>query len=252
MKKWIFRLLVLIAVLGALALFGLQIASGTSDSHKRGLEQAFSQIFGGEATFGTLKTFNLFPQFSIEVEKLQVMGIKNAGNMTADNLLISFGPIDLITKARIIENFHLKNFVATEGVFTPLALHLSDVGIYPNEKKDAANLTLSGTYGDHDLKGQFAMDMKAGLRAKYSFKEDNDFAINLGSVQISGLFSPYTANGAVMHNIKMFAQQKDGRVECNLPPEKNFEFGVFFKDVLGEILAIKTPADLTTLCGTLK
>lgn len=251
MKKWIFRLLVLIAVLGALALFGIQIASGTSDTHKRGLEQAFSQIFGGEATFGKLKTFNLIPQFAVEIEDLHVLQIKGVGNMSADNLLIAFGPIDLITKSRVIEDFKLKNFTANAGVFTPLALSLTDVGIYPNEKRDAANLNISGKYGDKELKGQFAMSMKSGVRSKYTFNDDNEFTMNLGAFQISGLFSPYAEKGANMHHVKMFAQAKEGRLECNLPPEKSLELTAFFKDLLGQIETVKTPAELKTICDTL-
>lgn len=252
MKKWIFRILMTIAVLGALALFGLQISSGTSDSHKKGLEQAFSQIFRGQATFGALKTFNLFPQFSIEIENLYISNIQNIGVLSADQMLISFGPIDLITKSRVIEDFHLKNFIVTEGVYTPLTLHLKDAGIYPNENKDAANMVLTGTYGEQELKGQFAMAMKSGVRSKYFFNNENDFTMNLGAVQISGLFKPYSEHGAVMSNLKMAAQGKKGNLECVLPPEKALELSAFFRDVLGKMTTIKSPADLTKLCDTLK
>ncbi len=252
MKKWLFRILMTVAVLGALALFGLQISSGTSDSHKRGLEQAFSQIFGGEATFGTLKAFNLFPQFSIDIENLRVGGIKGPGFLSADQMLISFGPVDLLMKSRIIEDFRLKNFKVSAGVYTPLELKLADVGIYPNEKKDAANFMLTGTYGTQKLEGQFAMEMTSGMRPKYFFKEENIFAVNLGSVQINGLFKPYSENGAVMTQLKMIAQKKNGQIECLLPPEKIIGLSAFFTDVLGEIATIKSPADLTNLCNTLK
>lgn len=252
MKKWIFRILLTVAVVGALALFGLQIASGTSDSHKRGLEQAFSQIFRGQASFGALKTFNLFPQFSIEVEKLQVSQINEVGNMSADQMLISFGPIDLILKNRVIENFRLKNFHVSEGVYTPLPLNITDAGIYPNEKNDAANFMFTGTYGEQELKGQFAMAMKSGIRPKYFFHEGSDFAINLGAVQASGLFNPYSPDGALMSEIKIFAQQKSGKIECNLPPEKTVGLTAFLRDILGQVAAVKSPADLTKLCDTLK
>lgn len=252
MKKWFFRILMTVAVLGALALFGLQISSGTSDSHKRGLEQAFSEVFAGEATFGALKTFNLAPQFSIAVENLRISNIKNSGYLSADEMLISFGAIDLIRKSRIIEDFHLKNFQVSAGVYTPLELQLSDAGIYPNEKKDAANFIMTGMYGKQELKAQFAMTMTSGIRAKYSFADENEFAVNLGAVQINGLFSPYSKNGAVMTQINMFAQIKDGRIECTLPPEKTVALSAFFTDILQQISSIKSPADLTSLCDTLK
>jgi hypothetical protein len=251
MKKWIFRLLTLIAVLCALALFGLKIVSGTSDSHKRGLEQAFSQIFKGDAKFGTLKTFNLFPQFSIEIEKLEISGIQQIGRITAEHALISFGPVDLLTKSRVIEDFHLKNVNVSEGLYTPLALQLDDVGIYPNDKQDAAQLNFTGKYGEQEFKAVFAMAMKQGLPAKYFFNETNDFTMNLGPVQISGLFSPYQVGGSSMSQIKMFAQKKSGRVECNLPPEKVIGLNNFLKDILGQIPEIKAPSDLNNLCSKL-
>lgn len=251
MKKWIFRILMTVAVLGALALFGLQISSGTSDSHKRGLEQAFSQIFGGEATFGKLKTFNLFPQFSIEIEDLKIARVKEIGVLSADQMRISFGPLDLLLKNRVIEDFHLKNFNVSEGLYTPSAIHITEAGIYPDKEKEAASFLLTGTYGTQELKAQFAMTMKSGLRSKYSFDEGNEFAINLGAVQINGLFNPYAPNGALMSQLKMFAQKKDGRIECLLPPEKTLELTIFIKDVLGQVALIKSPSDLTKLCDTL-
>ncbi len=252
MKKWIFRLLTIFAVICALSLFGLKIVSGTSDSHKRGLEQAFSQVFGGEARFEELKTFNLIPQFSIEVTNLDITKIQNIGNIKSEHVLVSFGPIDLVTKSRRIEAFHLKNFVMSEGTYTPLELRLDDAGIYPNEKKDAANFTFTGKYGAQDLNGQFAMAMISGMNPKYFFNEQNEFAMNLGAVQISGLFHPYTDKGSNLNRIKMFAQKKDGRIECVLPDDKTFELTAFLKDVVGQIAALKSPADLTKLCDTLK
>ena len=252
MKKWILRILITVAVLGALALFGLQIVSGTSESHKRGLEQAFSQIFGGQAIFGELKTFNLFPQFTIAIEDLQISRVNETGSMSADQVLIAFGPLDLLLKNRVIEDFHLKNFKIGEGVYTPLNIHLTDAGIYPNEKKDAANFILTGTYGPHELKGQFAMEMASGMRPKYSFTETGEFAMNLGAVQISGIFNPYGETGAAFSKLTLFAQQKDGRIECTLPPEKTVALQAFFKDVLGQIVTIQSPSDLTKLCDTLK
>lgn len=252
MKKWIFRLLTIFAVICALTLFGLKIVSGTSNSHKRGLEQAFSQLFGGQAKFDELKTFNLIPQFSIEVANLDISKIREIGSLKSEHVLVAFGPIDLVTKSRRIEGFHLKNFVISEGTYTPLELRLDDAGIYPNEKKDAANFTFTGKYGEQDLNGQFAMSMITGMNPKYFFDDKNDFAMNVGPVQISGLFHPYTTNASNMSQIKMFAQKKDGRIECALPDDKTFELSAFLKDVVGQIASLKSPADLTKLCDTLK
>ena len=252
MKKWIFRLLVLIAVVIGMALFGLKVLSGTSDTHKRGLEQAFSAIFKGEAKFGALNTFNLFPQFAMEIEKLEIGGVNNAGNVTADKFQIAFGSYDLIAKNRIIENFHLQNFNATETVFTPLALHFDDMGLYPSDKPDAGKISFKGTYGTQDLNGEFTIGMKAGVQPKYFFNEQNPFAMNIGAVQVSGIFRPYIAGGAKISDLKLFAQKKDGPLECAVMSGKQIDFSVFLNDVVTKVAQVKTPQDVTQLCGSIQ
>lgn len=252
MKKWILRILVIFAVIGAFTLFGLKIVSGTSDSQKKGLEQAFSQLFQGNATFGTLKAFNLIPQFSIEIDNLQISGIKQTGKIEAEKLLVSFGPLDLVMKNRLIEEFHLTNLKISEGVYTPMAIALDDVGIYPNEKKDAAALTFNGHYGDKEIKGSFSMMMTSDIRPKFSFAEKNEFVMNLGAVQMSGLFSPYQEKTSEISRIKMFAQKKNGNIQCELADDRSIELSIFMQDIMAKIATIKSPDDLQKLCSNLK
>lgn len=252
MKKWFFRLLVLLATVVALALFALQILSGTSETHKRGLEQAFSEIFKGDAKFGTLKTFNLFPQFALEIEKLQIAGINNLGNLTADHFLISFGSIDLATKNRQIENFQAKNLYISEGVFTPLTLQLDDIGLHATDKADAGKLSFKGKYGTQDLTGEFMMGMKSGVRPKYFFNGQNPFAMNVGFSQLSGVFNPYVAGGAKMSDLKIFAQKTNGQLECKIYEGKQIDFSTFLKEVVGKAAEVKAPQDIIKLCESLK
>ncbi len=252
MKKWLFRLLVLIAVVIAFTLFALQVLSGTSDTHKRGLEQAFSEIFKGDAQFGTLKAFNLFPQFTVEIEKLQIAGINNLGNLTADHFLIVFGSIDLVTKNRQIENFQIKNLYVSEGVFTPLSLQLDELGLQPTDKPDAGKLNFKGKYGTHDLSGEFATGVKPGARPKYFFNDQNLFAMNVGFAQLSGVFNPYASGGAKMSDLKIFAQKTNGHLECKIYEGKDIDFSAFVKDVVGKASEAKAPQDITKLCESLK
>lgn len=252
MKKWILRLLTFFAVICAFSLFSLKIVSGTGSSQKTGLEQAFSQMFRGEAKFESLKTFNIFPQFALEIEKLTISGIKDSKGMTADSLAIAFGPIDLIVKNRVIENFHLKNLIMAEGVFTPLELKLNDAGIYGDETKNTAQFKFTGQYGQQDLAGQIDMAMKSSFRPKYFFEEKNDFVITMGATQLSGKFSPTNQESGEITDLYLSAMEKNGSVECRIPAEKKISLSVFMKDILGQTATIKNAADLKNICDTLQ
>ena len=247
MKKWLLRLLVLFAVLTAMVLFGLKIVSGTSDTHKRGLEQAFSQIFEGQASFGSLKQFNLIPQFAIEIENLQILNVKGNGNLIAEHFLIAFGPIDLMTKSRLIENFNIQNMRLTEGLYTPLALTFTDMGIYPNG--DEAKLSFKGSYGAQNVSGEFAMGVKSGTRPKYFFNDQNAFTIAIGPGHINGLFLPYATGGAKVSQVELIGAYQGKQVQCVVRDGKEIEFSVLVNDILTKAATAKTPQDLYKLCG---
>lgn len=252
MKKWIFRLLVTFVVLGGLCLFGLQIVSGTSDKHKRGLEDAFSQMFQGTAKFGQLKAFNLFPRFSIEIENLEVTGISVSGTINAAQAEIGFGPLDLILKNRKIEKFYLRDLNISEGVYTPLSIYLADAGLYKNDTKDTGRFSFSGDYGTQPINGQIDMAMDKGVIPKYFFNEENNTIITIGAVQIDAIFMPYTVNGPQVKKIMLSGEGKGVKMECELPSDKAIPLTQFMKEVIGKTADIKSTDDLKNLCGSLK
>lgn len=252
MKKWIFRILITFSVLCGLVLFGLRISSGTSDTHKRGLEQAFSQISLGHATFGALKTFNLFPQFSIEVADLRITNLKGMGALSADHILISFGAFDLILKNRKIEAFHVQNLTVSQGVYTPLDFYIKDAGIYPDQNQDSAHFILAGAYGSEELKARFRMSMIRGVRPKYFFNQQNEFTMTVAGNEIQGLFHPYETGGAVMSHLEIRSQKKKTSMKCLLPPEKVISISIFFGHIFADHESIRSEGDFNQFCESLK
>lgn len=251
MKKWILRLLMVVVFLIAGGLFTLNIVSGTSETQKKGLEQAFSKIFRGTATFGKLQTFNLFPQLTIHVQNLAIIGAPG-GDIAAEDAEMSFALLDVVLKNRLIQNLHFKNLRIDEGVYLPLAIFLENAGTYISDTKDSGKFAFQGTYGGQPLKGEFAMILKTGARPKFTFDTDNHFVMNVGSVQLSGIFSPYIVNGGQIKNLKLYAAKKDGQQSCEIAEDKIFGGGVFFRDILTQAAKVKNAADFMTACGKVK
>jgi hypothetical protein len=252
MKKWIFRILITLVVLGGLALFGLKIVSGTSDKHKRGLEDAFSQIFQGTAKFGQLKAFNLFPQLTIEIEDLEISGINVTGTINVAQAEIGFGPLDLLLKNRKIEKFYLKDLDIDEGVYTPLSLYLADAGLYKDDKNETGRFAFSGRYGTQPLNGQIDMTVESGATPKYLFKDRNNLILTIGAVQLEAVFIPYEKIGPQISDINVSGEGKGMKVECSLPADKVISLTQFLRDIVAKSAEVASTDDLKKLCANLK
>ena len=245
MKKWILRLLITCIVIIAMALVALNIISGTGPTQKQGLEQAFSQMLGGQAQFGTLKTFNLFPDLAFEVETFS-LSTASESNMSADKIRIVFGLSDLVLKTRKIKALQVENLHIDKGIYFKLDLDATTA----NTTKDG--FVFSGTYGGKPLQGRFEMTSTGGTNPNYGFADDNDFTINIGAVQISGLFSPYAAEGSVVKNLTIFAATKNSKQSCNIAPEKTIPTHALFQEVITDLSSVTTPTGFEEICNKLK
>lgn len=252
MKKWTLRVLIALVVMACMGLLMVKIVSGTGEPQQKGLEQTFSKIFGGEARFGKLLTFNLFPQFTVDINALEISGIHGTGQARADEFRVGFGAIDLITKNRKIEKFFLKNLYMGDGVYFPVALDLAEAGIFAGDAKDTGKFAFSGTFGDMPLKGEVAMVMEDGYQRKFHFADENPFVINIGSIQLSGQYVPYGGNGALVRGLGFFAATSKGRQTCDIAQDKTFAGDVFFKDTLAEFTKVNSATGFDDLCARLK
>lgn len=249
MKKWLLRILVLFVVMVGMSVLALNIISGTGDTQKRGLEQSFSQILGGTATFGKLARFNLFPSLTIAIDNVSVTGINETGTLSADHAEISFASMDIILKKRRIEKLSLKNLNLTGGAYVPEALKLDVVGLFVDEtKKESGKFAFEGTYGGTSLKGEVSTTATLGVAPLFALSENNPFTINIGSVQIAGAYKPYDTKGGEFTNLTMFVAQKSGKKECSIPPQKTWAGKEFLVSVIAEISRIKTPKDFDAVC----
>lgn len=254
MKKWFLRILLTICVLIGFILFALNVVSGTSETQKRGLEQAFSQIFKGSARFQKLDSFNLFPKFSLQISGLEISGIPSAGTqegvVRADLLGIGFGSEDLFLKTRLIERFDIKALFASEGTLLPLRLEIAQAGI-SRTGAESAQFAFSGSYGGKELKGAIDMKPSSAEGSKFGLAEENKFTMNIGALQVSGLYIPYQSVGGEVKNLTFFAATKGGKKSCQLPEGRVLSSHEFFLGALSDLAGLKQPSDIDNLCQKL-
>jgi hypothetical protein len=186
----------------------------------------------------------------VSVEDLHIAQ-ESGASIESEEMAVAYGAGDLILKNRKIEMFHLKNFRMSAGAYLPLDLTLSDAGLYAGDSKDKGKFAFEGTYGGKPIKGQVDMTSQTGAVSKYQFADDNRFTMNLGSLQISGVLSPYVGKAGEVKNLSVYAATKSGRQDCKIPAEKTIPSGVFFHDVLAEFAKVKTPTSFDVYCQKL-
>lgn len=255
MKKWLLRILIAFCVSIGFILFALNVVSGTSETQKRGLEQAFSQIFKGSAHFQKLDSFNLIPKFSLQISGLEISGLTSAGSqdgaLRADLLGIGFGSEDLFFKTRLIERFDIKNLVISEGVIFPLRLEIIQAGLVKSSVEGTAKFAFSGLYGEKDLKGEIDMKSPSAGSQKFGLDEENKFTMNVGAIQASGIYVPYQSVGGEIKKLSFFAATKAGQQNCQLPEGRVFSSREYFQEVMSDFTTVASPADLKDLCSKL-
>lgn len=242
MKKWILRLLVAITVMLVMAIAAMNIVSGTGEPQKKGLESAFSNFLGGETHFTTLNTFNIFPDLIVDIGGLST-SVSPTQNLSADKLNITFGAYDLFMKTRKIKNLSIKDARIDKDIFLPFDLYIKTAAT----TKDG--FVFSGTYNGQDLQGKISMTSTGGVVPNYGFAAENPFTINIGSVQISGQFSPYAAEGTIVKSLSIFAATKTSKENCNIDAAKTIPTGVFFKETLADFVTVTTADGFKSACS---
>lgn len=199
LTTWTIRiLLVLIAVI-CVALLILSNMGGTSEQHKKGLEQAFSEYLKADVEIKSIEEFNVMPQFSLKLEGVHGIFKDTKNEFMADELRIAFGLWDLTVGSRKIEDFQLKNLRLSKD--SAYDLKVDHAGIVPG--KDAV-FASSGTYYDRAFDVKIPLLQDDSSRTSYRFNEANHIEGSYGSLRISGDIVPSAKPEAkIVQNIKI-------------------------------------------------
>lgn len=186
--KWTFRLLMAFVVLFCTFLFMLNILSGTSEAHRRGLEQAMSDVFKSHVTIGQLKTFNLFPQFVIEMQ--DVRGQRpGEGAFRIEDIMLAFSFSDLLFKRNNIEDVRIKNLEFSPGVIGDHPLQISSLVIEPDSALKQPAFHILGRYGSMPLDVLFGIKRTATApRASYEIEAVNPVILTSGPFVLTAVY----------------------------------------------------------------
>ena len=186
--KWIFRILLTLCIFIGMGLFGLSILSGTSDAHRHGLEQAMSNIFRTNVRIVELKSFNLFPQFLVDVQDVQGISSTGTGAFFAKRITVAFSLLDILRKKGLIEDFQIEDLHFEAGLIGPKELILTSVKIVPAISGASPFVDIKGTYGGTALTASVGLDQLPGrMRPAYRFVPGVPVKLNLGEFSLTGV-----------------------------------------------------------------
>ncbi len=190
---WLLRILVFIVVLMAVGLVSLSMMGGTSESHRKGLEQAFSDFLKADVTIGGINQFNIIPQLAMKVENVHGVFREVKNEFMIDRVDIAFGFWDLLTGKRDIENFQLENFRFSQD--SKNDLRIDHAGI---DATEPSALKIKGEYLKRDFDFSVPMKKEISSRASYSFDKTNVLTGHFGALDIKGVVQPAANSGSGM------------------------------------------------------
>lgn len=183
-KTWIIRILLAITVIIVVTLLMLSLLGGTSDSHRRGLEQAFSDFLKADVRIGELEQFNIMPQLVFKTNDVRGVMRDNKDEFLADRLEIAFSFSDLVTGRSRIENFQLKNLRFSSDSKTDLRVDYAGI-----EEGEKSLLGIRGDFEKKDFNLSFPLEKADGARPSYSFLPERPLSGNFGRLLIKGRLS---------------------------------------------------------------
>lgn len=234
MKTWIIRLLLTIVILIGLTIGALNFIGGTSDTHKKGLEDAFSASLQGVVTFGKLNSFNILPQLGVDVTNFTAANVMGLGDITADHLSFSFNFLDVVLKRRQLTGIDITHMTIDKGVYGKEKVILDTAAITPQAENQPAGFSIKGTYGEKPLTVFVTMkQMTKSIPPAYGFDTVNPFTITLGTLSVKGNYVPNTAENTALQDIAI----EKNHIRCKALPEKNrFTVASFSGQIFAELV----------------
>lgn len=252
LKKILLVLLILIFGIGLAILGTLQLVSGNGESQRKGLENAFSMTLQGTAQIKTLHSFNLMPQFNIELEGLDVSGMPQGGTLTADKLHVAFGLIDLSRGTRKIEVFSVQDMVVGKGVLADAPITVQTANITPvsdpKTGQKSGLFTVKGKIAESQLVAEVSMLAYDTSRPSYSFNEENSFTVTVGGITATGIYAPFKADSKTVGNYRLAAYGS----QCSPPQDTWLTNKDFMTHALLPATKIKNKGDWLLYCDKIE
>lgn len=195
-KTWILRSLLVLVALVAIALLMLKSLGGTSESHRRGLEQAFSDFLKADVRIGQLNAFNLLPQLRFDATDLSATSRKSLYVYKIQDLKLAFGLWDLFLNRGRIEDLEVTDFKFDVGPDLEIA-HLGIVrGAQPF-------LLANGEYQNRNFEASLQMQSDAKGRGSYFFGSENDLKGRFSKLDFNGIFSAKAKNRQSLRDLQI-------------------------------------------------
>ena len=199
--SWIIRILLVIVFIVTVGLLMLSTLGGTSDSHRKGLEQAFSDTLKANVEVARIEEFNIMPQLSIKVDGVHGIYQDTKNEFMADKVKIAFSLADLATGKSRIEDFQLENFRFSAD--SEYDLQLRYAGIKPGK---TPSFTADGRYGGRKFDMAVSILQDTAGRTAYYFDKANDISGHYGSLSVKGTATPSVgSNVTIVDDLKVMS-----------------------------------------------
>ena len=202
---WIIRILCAFVVLVGACLAMLSTLGGTSEHHRLGLEQAFSESFKADVKIGTLEQFNILPQLALQAKNIHGAFKENSNEFMVDDLRIVFSFADLALGRNRIEDFQIDNFrFSAESEYD---LRIAKAGIL---KKENPVFSAEGVFSQRNFDFTMPLALESNGRDVYHFADSNSFKGHFGALDYKGNIVPYSTDK--LHFIKNLEISANGKM----------------------------------------
>ena len=201
---WTIRILCAFVVFIGICLAMLSTLGGTSEHHRLGIEQAFSESLKANVKIGVLEQFNILPQLALQAKDIHGVFRESKNEFMIDKLRIVFSFLDIAFGRNRIEDFQIENFrFSAESQYD---LHLTKAGIVKKEKPE---FSAKGIFSQRDFDFSMPLALESNGRNVYHFTDSNSFKGHYGAVEYKGNIVPYSSDKSrFIKNLEIRANNK--------------------------------------------
>ncbi len=212
--SWALRILLAVVVILGAGLWMLSKLGGTSDSHRHGLEQAFSDALKADVTIQRIEEFNILPQLSIKAQGLRSVSRTSKNEYMADKVDLAFGLFDLALGKRRIENFQIENFRFSADSQYDLKIDKAEIKPGPD-----AILAAQGSYRNQNFDLAASLQQGGDQPVFYYFGDETQIKGEYGNLNIAGSIKSGGGPNAIVLDVlsggRVVAQGKGGKKNDN-------------------------------------